>query len=95
MLFLCVEKGGIVFYWDKHAGYALSRVFSMVWWRFGFAVAMKATFSLGLRGFVRRVSCGVVIMALASWIMRVAAAMSVVRSLPLMSMKASVVPSAT
>jgi len=58
-------------------------------------VAMKAVFSVGLRGFVNGVFCGVVIVALASWMMSVAAAMSVVRSLPRMSMKASVVPSAT
>ena len=58
-------------------------------------MAMKATFSVGLRGFFRGVFWGVVIVAPASWMMSVDAAMSVVRSLPLMSMKASVVPSAT
>jgi len=66
----------------------------MVCWSFVFAVAMNATVSVGLNGLVKGVFWGVVMVAPASCMIRVAAAMSVVRSLPRMSMKASVVPSA-
>ena len=59
------------------------------------AVAMKDTFWVGVRGTFISFPLGVSIMAPASFIMRWAAAMSVTLSLPRMSMKASVVPSAT
>lgn len=67
----------------------------MVRWRLAFPAAMNFTVSVGLSGLVRGVFSGVVMVAPASWMMRVAAAMSVVRSLPRRSMNASVVPSAT
>ena len=67
----------------------------MVLWIFWLAAAMKVTFCFGSKLMVSVFPSGVVIFAPASCIISHAAAMSVVRSFPRMSMKASVVPSAT